>query len=74
MIPVNVEAPLTFTSSKSAKPSTVSFWSTSKFFLKVEFSNAVKISTLTPPLKVDTPRTSNNSFGCVLPIPTLLLT
>ena len=30
-------------------------------------------SILTPPLKVDTPRTSNNSFGCVLPIPTLLL-
>ena len=32
-----------------------------------------KSSTKTPPLKVDTPNTSNNCVGCVLPMPTLLL-
>ena len=33
-----------------------------------------KWSTVTPPIKVDTPNTSNTWAGCVLPIPTLSLT
>ena len=37
----------------------------------VEIPLTFKVSMNTPPLKVDTPRTSNNCVGCVLPIPTL---
>ena len=39
----------------------------------VDTPDTFKSSTKTPPLKVDTPNTSNNCVGCVLPMPTLLL-
>jgi len=63
----NVDSPDTFKVVASIPP----FASISP--VNIELPLTEKVSTNTPPLNVDTPRTSNSCVGCVLPIPTRLL-
>ena len=63
----NVESPDTFKVVASIPP----FASISP--VNVDNPLTERVSTNTPPLNVDTPRTSNSCVGCVLPIPTRLL-
>ena len=69
VMPANVESPETFNCLvNNVSPVTV------VIPVNVETPETFNRSILTPPVKLDIPITSNKLFGCVLPIPTRLLT
>ena len=70
-LPPKVDKPDTFNVSVSVCPNTSIPPLASISWVNVEKPLTFKVSMNTPPLNVDTPRTSNNCVGCVLPIPTL---